>query len=59
MKLISVAAVSGLLAQNALASVGCTTACNPVPELDGGVALLALGLTAALVAIVRERLRRR
>jgi hypothetical protein len=31
----------------------------PVPELDGGMAVLALGLTAAVVAIVRERLRRR
>lgn len=32
---------------------------DPVPELDGGMAVLALGLTAAVVAIVRERLRRR
>ena len=28
-----------------------------VPELDGGVALLALALTAAIVAIVKEKRR--
>ncbi len=33
--------------------------CQVVPELDGSMAVLALGLTAAVVAIVRERLRRR
>ena len=26
-----------------------------VPELDGGLAFLALGLTAAIIAIVREK----
>ena len=30
-----------------------------VPELDGSVALLALALTAAIVAIVKEKRRRR
>ena len=28
---------------------------NPIPEIDGGGAILAIGLIAGLVALVREK----
>ncbi len=60
MKRIAIAGLSALVAQSAFAGdAGCGVFCNPVPELDGSIAVLALGLTAAIVAIVRERLRSR
>ena len=30
----------------------------PVPEIDGGSAVMALGLTVAVVALIRDRIRR-
>lgn len=52
MNRIGIAAVAALVAQPSFAGV-----ITPIPELDGGVALIALGLTAAVVAVVRERMR--
>lgn len=61
MKRFAVVSASLLVVSSAFAGgTGCGAFCpDPIPELDGSMALLALGLTAALVAIVRERLRRR
>lgn len=44
-------AVTGSL----LLSVGNAQAAVEVPEIDGGMAAIALGLTAGLIALIRER----
>lgn len=58
MKLISMTmatlAATFLLVGPALA----VTSPASVPELDGGMAVIAMGLTAAIVAIIRETRRK-
>ena len=41
------------LADNHLPCVGAS--CSSVPEIDGGSAIIAIGLVAGLVALVREK----
>ena len=50
------AIASSILSATAMAGSSSSEAVA-VPELDGGMALIALALTAALVAIIKEKRR--
>lgn len=49
--------VLALLAGPALAGESSESSAVAVPELDGGMAFLALALTAGIIALIRERKR--
>ena len=55
-KLISVSSFIGLLA---LLSTAANAGTIPVPEIDGGVAAIAIGLTIGVVALIREHRRKK
>ena len=56
---VVLAAAMWLFTASAMAGdpISSASSAAAVPELDGGLALLALALTAAIVAIVKERRR--
>ena len=52
---ITTAAIGFIFANSAFAFEPISENVTGVPELDGGLAFLAIGLTAALLAVVKER----
>lgn len=56
--LLMILAAAAVLAENTFASTPCPLGCQ-VPEIDGGAALLAIGLTASVVALIRERVKKK
>lgn len=56
-KLISVIPLSGFLAL--LSSTAFAAVTPTVPEIDGGMAVIAIGLTVGVVALIREHRRKK
>ena len=54
-KLISVTPLIGVLSMLS----GTAHATVPVPEIDGGMAVIAIGLTVGIVALIREHRRKK
>jgi hypothetical protein len=56
-KLISTSSLVGL--STLLSSTALAAGDTPVPEIDGGMATIAIGLTVGVVALIREYRRKK
>ncbi|MEN8107367.1 MAG: hypothetical protein ABFS22_05105 [Pseudomonadota bacterium] len=56
-KLISVSPLIGFL--SVLSGAAHATTTPPVPEIDSGTAAIAIGLAVGIVALIRERRRKK